>query len=85
MTVTVRHSCGLELNVLESLKNRDLEKIDQVLNDDCSFRQLPKQLCSCRRSADPAYGPVYEITCIEKSNGWTVGEILPKEQRWGRS
>ena len=25
-----------------------------------------------------------EITYTEKSNGWIVGEILPKEQRWGR-
>ena len=27
---------------------------------------------------------LFEITCTEKSNGWTVGEILLKEQRWGR-
>ena len=26
---------------------------------------------------DFAYGPVCEITCTEKSNSWTVGEILP--------
>ena len=30
-------------NVLVKWKNKDLEKIDQVLNDVCTFRQLPKQ------------------------------------------
>ena len=37
------YSGGLEFSVFERLKNMDLEKIDQVLSDDCNFRQLPKQ------------------------------------------
>ena len=39
---TVGYSGGLELNVLVKWKNMDLKKIDQVLNDDWNFRQLPK-------------------------------------------
>ena len=42
-TDTVRYSGGSEHNVPVKWKNRDLEKIYQVLNDDCNFRQLPKQ------------------------------------------
>ena len=36
-------------------KNRDLEKIDQVLNDDWSFRLLPKQ---------PSFVPTLERLCV---------------------
>ena len=43
--------------MLDRLKNMDLEKTGQVLNDDWNL--------------------VCEITCDDKSNGWTVGEILP--------
>ena len=34
LTDTVHYSGGLELNVPVKWKNRDLEKIDQTLNDD---------------------------------------------------
>ena len=43
MTDTVRYSGGSELNVHVKCKNKDVEKIDQALNDDCNFRQLRKQ------------------------------------------
>ena len=42
LTDTVRCSGGLELNVLLKLKNMDLEKLDQILNDDLNFKQLPQ-------------------------------------------
>ena len=79
LTFSVRYSGGLEFNVFESLKNMDLEKIDQVLKDDWNVRQLPKHPTFVQ---DLAYGSVCEITCAEKSNSWTVGEIFSKEQRW---
>ena len=43
LTDTVRYSGGLELKVPVKWKNKDLETIAQVLNDDCNFGQLPKQ------------------------------------------
>ena len=44
LTDTVRYSGGSELNVNVPVKwkNKDLEKTDQALNDDLTFRQLPK-------------------------------------------
>ena len=55
------------------LKNRGL-----VENPSSFERRLQlqtaahKSICSCRRSEDLANGPVCEITCTEKSDGWTV-------------
>ena len=51
----------------------DLEKINQVLNDDWRTRQLPRQFLFVPRSQDYVYGPVCEITCVAKSNSWTIG------------
>ena len=52
---TVRYSGGLEPNVLERLKNMDLDNINQVMNDDWSIRQLPKQ---------PLFMPTFGSPCV---------------------
>ena len=43
-------------------KNKDLETIDQVLND-VQFQTAAETAFVRRRSEDLAYGPVSEITC----------------------
>ena len=67
---TVRYSGGLELNVLVKLKNMDLEKLDQILNDDLNFKQLPKQplfvrmlerLCAWPSTRDHVYGEIPQL------------------------
>ena len=56
------------------LKNRDLEKIDQVLNDDCNFRQLPKQPLFVPTLGRPSLMAQYARSRVLRNP--TVGQLV---------